>query len=165
VERRCGADAGRVAPLRAVKKLNLYAIVAGAAADMVATLFTSILISAVAGGLLLSQGVPEDEVGARLTADGRVLMWSVVFGLLASFGGGLVAARIAKHREVTHAASAGAAGLILATVSAVVSPVQLPTWYVVFGYGLVIPAAAIGGLLGQWWNSPPPASGSTNAPL
>lgn len=141
-----------------MKKLSIYAIVAGAAADMVATLFTSIMISAVAGGLLLSQGVPEDEIGPRLSADARVLTWSVALGLLASLLGGLVAARVAKHRELTHAASSGAVGLILATVSAVVAPMQLPTWYVFVGYGLVIPVAALGGLLGKWWNdrtSPP----------
>jgi putative membrane protein (TIGR04086 family) len=106
----------------------------------------------VAGGLLLSQGVAEGEIGARLAADTRVLAWSVALGLAASLAGGLVAARVAKHRELTHGASAGAVGLVLSTISAVVSPVTLPTWYVFVGYGLVVPMAALGGLLGQVWN-------------
>lgn len=135
-----------------MKKLSIYAIVAGAATDMVGTLLVSILITSVAGGLLLSQGVPEDEIGARLAADTRVLVWSVALGLAASLAGGLVAARIAKHRELTHGASAGAVGLVLSTISAVISPVTLPTWYVVVGYGLVVPIAALGGLLGKLWN-------------
>lgn len=135
-----------------MKKLSVYAIVAGAAADMVGTLLGSIFITAVAGGLLLSQGVPQDEIGTRLAADTRVLVWSVTLGLLASLVGGLVAARIAKHRELTHGASAGAVGLVLSTISALVSPVVLPTWYVFVGYGLVVPMAALGGLLGKLWN-------------
>jgi putative membrane protein (TIGR04086 family) len=135
-----------------MKGLSVYAIVAGAAADMVGTLLVSIILTSVAGGLLLSQGVPEDEIGARLAADTRVLVWSVALGLVASLVGGLVAARIAKHREPTHGASAGAVGLVLSTLSAVVSPVSLPTWYVFAGYGLVVPIAALGGLLGKMWN-------------
>jgi putative membrane protein (TIGR04086 family) len=135
-----------------VKNLNIFAITAGAAADMIGTLLTSIFISAVAGRMLLAQGVPEDEIGARMAADMRVLLWSVVLGLAASLVGGLVAARVAQRREVTHGAAAGAVGLVLATFSALVTPVVLPTWYVVVGYGLVVPVAALGGILGGAWN-------------
>lgn len=139
-----------------MKKLSVYAIVAGAAADMVGTLMVSLSISVVAGRVLLSQGVPEAEIGARLAADTRVLVWSVILGLVASLVGGLVAARIAKHRELTHGASAGAVGLVLSTISAVVSPMVLPTWYVIAGYGLVVPLAALGGLIGRIWNQREP---------
>ena len=139
-----------------MKKLSVYAIVAGAAADMVGTLLVSIFISTIAGSSLLSQGVPQDEIGARLAADTRVLGWSVVLGLVASLLGGLVAARIARHRELTHGASAGAVGLVLSTISAVVSPMVLPTWYVIAGYGLVVPLAALGGLIGKIWNERQP---------
>lgn len=135
-----------------MKKLSVYAIVAGAAADMIGTLFVGIFISAAAGRVLLSQGVPADEIGSRLAADTRVLIWSVTLGLAASLAGGVVAARVAKHREVTHGASAGGVGLVLSTISAVVSPMNMPAWYIFVGYGLVVPIAALGGLLGKLWN-------------
>ncbi len=142
-----------------MKNLSIFAIAAGAAADMVGTLLTSVFITAIAGGMLLSQGVPEDEIGVRLAADTRVLLWSVALGLAASLIGGLVAARVAKQREVTHGATAGGVGLVLATISALVTPVVLPTWYVVLGYGLVVPVAALGGVLGGIWNRRGTASG------
>jgi hypothetical protein len=138
--------------------LNLYAIFAGAAADMFGTLMVTLMISTIAQGVLLSQGVPEAEIGARLARDGTVLLWSVVAGLAASAVGGFVAARIARFRELTHGASAGAVGLVLSTVSAVLAPTTLPTWYIVTGYGLVVPAAALGGWLGKLWNDKTAAS-------
>jgi len=135
-----------------MKKLNFYAIVAGAAADMFGTLMVTLAISVVAQGKLLAQGVPEDEIGTRLSQDLSLLVWSVALGLVASTGGGVVAARVAKFRELTHGASAGAVGLVLSTISAVMSPSNLPTWYVITGYGLVVPAAALGGWIGKLWN-------------
>ena len=145
-----------------MKGLSFYAIAAGAATDMFGTLMVTITIATVAGGSLLAQGVPEDEIGVRLSQDMRTLAWSVALGLVASVGGGFVAARVAKFRELTHGASAGAVGLVLSTISAVVSPTVLPTWYVITGYGLVVPAAALGGWIGKLWNDragrePPPA--------
>lgn len=135
-----------------MKPLNYYAIVAGAAADMFGTLMVSIAIGVLASSRLLAQGVPEAEIGARLARDTTMLTWSVVSGLVASVVGGLVAARVARYRELMHGASAGGVGLVLATVSAVLSPVVLPGWYVMTGYGLVVPAAALGGWLGKVWN-------------
>lgn len=143
-----------------MKKLNVYAIIAGAAADMVGTLMVSIFIGAVASGILLSRGVPEDEIGARLAADPQVLTWSVILGLVTSLTGGLIAARLARYRELMHGASAGGVGLVLSTISAVLSPVVLPTWYVLVGYGFVVPAAALGGLLGKMWNDRQRATGT-----
>jgi hypothetical protein len=145
-------------------KLNLYAIFAGAAADMFGTLMVSIIIGTVASGILLSRGVPEAELGARLARDTTMLLWSVVAGLAASAVGGFVAARIARFRELTHAASAGGVGLVLSTVSAVLTPTTMPTWYVVTGYGLVVPAAALGGWLGKLWNDKTAASGPPESP-
>ena len=135
-----------------MKPLNYYAIVAGAAADMFGTLMVSIAIGVLASSRLLAQGVPEAEVGARLMRDTTVLTWSVVSGLLASVVGGLVAARMARYRELMHGACAGGVGLVLATVSAVLSPAEFPGWYVVTGFGLVVPSAALGGWLGKVWN-------------
>ena len=135
-----------------MKPLNYYAIVAGAAADMFGTLMVTLAIGVMAQSRLLAQGIPEAEIGARLVRDTTVLTWSVVWGLVASLLGGLVAARVARYRELMHAASAGGVGLVLATVSAVLSPVVFPGWYVVTGYGLVVPAAALGGWLGKVWN-------------
>lgn len=135
-----------------MKKLNLYAIVAGAAADMFGTMMVSIFIGAIAIGILQAKGVPEDEISAQLSGNPQVLLWGVVMGLLASVLGGVVAARIARYRELMHAACAGGVGLVVSTVSAVLSPVVLPTWYVITGYGLVVPAAALGGWFAKTWN-------------
>ena len=147
-----------------MKKLNLFAITAGAAADMFGTMMISIFIGAVASGVLLSRGVPEDEIGTRLAGDAQVLTWGVVLGLLASVVGGLVAARIARYRELMHAACAGGVGLVLSTISAVLSPVVLPTWYVITGYGLVVPAAAVGGWIAMRWNARTPTEPGTGVP-
>ena len=135
-----------------MKPLNYFAIVAGAAADMFGTIMVSIAIWVLASSRMLAQGVPEAEIGVRFARDTTVLTWSVVLGLVASVAGGLVAARVARYRELMHGASAGGVGLVFSTVSAVLSPVVLPGWYVVTGYGLVVPAAALGGWLGKMWN-------------
>ncbi len=135
-----------------MKRLNLYAIVAGAAADMFGTLMVTIAIGTVAIGNLRGQGVPDDEIAIRLSQNLSVLAWSVALGLVASVAGGVVAARVAQFRELTHGASAGAVGLVFSTISAVMSPSNVPTWYVITGYGLVVPAAALGGWIGKLWN-------------
>lgn len=142
-----------------MKGLNVFAIVAGAAADMIGTLIASIAIGAVAEGMLQAQGVPADEMGMRLSGSLPVLLWSVALGLAASCGGGMVAARVAKQREITHGAAAGGVGLVLATISALITPVTLPTWYVIVGHGLVVPAAALGGVFGAVWNRRDPGPG------
>ena len=77
------------------------------------------------------------------------LLTAVVAGAVAALLGGFIAARIAKARELLHAVLAVVPCMVLGAVLTLTSKVgPTPTWYKIAAYGVVIPAALMGGHLG-----------------
>jgi len=77
------------------------------------------------------------------------LLTAVVAGGAAALLGGFIAARIARARELLHAALAVVPCMLLGVVLKLTGKVSpTPTWYTIAAYGAVIPAALLGGHLG-----------------
>jgi hypothetical protein len=77
------------------------------------------------------------------------LLSAVVAGGASALLGGFIAARIARARELLHAALIPVPCMLLGVVLRLLGKVSpTPTWYTIAAYGVVIPAALLGGHLG-----------------
>ena len=77
------------------------------------------------------------------------LLTAVVAGAASALLGGFIAARIARTRELLHAALVPVPCMVLGVVLKLAGKVSpMPTWYMVSAYAVVIPAALMGGYLG-----------------
>jgi len=77
------------------------------------------------------------------------LLVAVVAGGASALLGGFIAARIARARELLHAALAVVPCMLLGVVLNLAGKVSpTPTWYHIAAYAAVIPAALLGGHLG-----------------
>ena len=70
-------------------------------------------------------------------------------GLLSTAAGGIVAARIAKADEVRNGAGVGGLALVVGLLSLVGPDAELPGWFLVSVFALVVPAGMLGGFLGR----------------
>ena len=70
-------------------------------------------------------------------------------GLLSTAAGGVVAARIAKTAEIRNGAGVGALALVVGLLSLVGPDAELPGWFLVSIFALVVPAGMLGGFLGR----------------
>ena len=82
-------------------------------------------------------------------------------GLLSTVAGGIVAARIAKTAEVRNGAGVGALALVVGLLSLVGPDAELPGWFLVSVFALVVPAGMLGGFLGR--RRHPPRRGRSSA--
>jgi hypothetical protein len=103
-------------------------------------------VSAVLAGL--------EERMLELLRSGEVLLAMVVVGATCTFAGGYVAAALAAHQRIRHAVVMGLASLCLAAALDPSSSGQLPDWYRVLSYALIVPAAVLGGALAARQRSP-----------
>lgn len=99
--------------IAASRPLSLRAILIGAAIDIGGTLSASFMIGVVAAIVLLIRGVPPDRMAEILRSDSRVLVAGFAYGLVFSFLGVFVAARLARQRELTHAVATAAICVLL----------------------------------------------------
>lgn len=81
----------------------------------------------------------EPEVGFRI--------WSTVYGVIFSFAGGYLAARIAGKKEITHASAVACMLAVIATVSLIAQPGHGSLWSQISALGFMTPAAVLGGAL------------------
>jgi hypothetical protein len=77
------------------------------------------------------------------------LLAAVIAGAASALLGGFIAARIARTRELLHAALVPVPCMVLGVVLNLMGKVgPTPTWYKIAAYAAVIPAALMGGHLG-----------------
>jgi hypothetical protein len=120
--------------------LNVGATLLGAGVVVGGTLaVAAVAVKALGGGsrALLSPGF----LGTVLAA-----------GLLLTCGGGALAARLARRRELTHAAAAAALSVAFGTGLTIFGVGFRTPWYLGVAYVLVFPVALLGGWMGQRWN-------------
>lgn len=122
--------------------LNWWAVAAGVAVDMVGSFGVGVATVLLA----LAVGVPMDP---NLPEPAWFLAAGMVGGCAASALGGLVAAAIARRRELHHATVTGVVSLLLALPLMVLArPLAThPLWYDVLTVLVVVPSAALGGWL------------------
>jgi hypothetical protein len=143
-------------PLRE-ERLQVSAVLAGLLVDVVGTMLATFVLSFVLSLGLLGEGVPPEQVEERmleLLRSGEVLLAMVVVGATCTFAGGYVAAALAAHQRIRHAVVMGLASLCLAAALDPSSSGQLPDWYRVLSYALIVPAAVLGGALAARQRSP-----------
>lgn len=122
--------------------LNWWAVAAGVAVDMVGSFGVGMV--AVLFALLVGVPVdPDQPEPAWLLAVG------MVGGCAASALGGLVAAAIARTREIHHATVTGIVSLVLVLpLMVLMRPLAThPLWYDALTVLVVVPSAALGGWL------------------
>lgn len=136
------------------RKLSIKAIVFGTAVDVGGSFVVALVSVVAAGAILVAQGVPQDQLEARLQEDTGFVISSLVIGLAFSALGGFIAARVAKYRELAHGAATAvvALGLAVLTLAAAKTP---PPWYEVLSYVLILPATLFGAHVAKRRNALP----------
>ncbi len=129
-----------------VGRFNVVAVLLGIGADWIGTVIASIVCSSALAVWLSVQGVAEDEIRRLLSAPAswppRFQLLMVIVGLCWTGVGGFVAAKVAKQREIVHAAAVGVASCVTGLL---LEHGTLPLWWWVMGYGFVLPVSALGG--------------------
>lgn len=127
------------------------AALAGFAVDIGATVLGGCVIGLVAGLVLAMQGSPVEDVERQISGSTAIQVGSLVYGLCCTALGGYVAAWIAGFKPVLHAVAAGAIsliwGLLVVALNLFVGFYFQPLWITIAGMILVLPAAAVGGVL------------------
>jgi hypothetical protein len=145
----------------AARPLSLRAILIGAAIDIGGTLSASLMIGAVAAIVLLIQGVPPDRMTEVLRSDSRILLAGFAYGLVFSFLGAFVAARLAGQRELTHAVATTAICVPLGlTLFLLGVGGDAPAWYRPMAYALMVPATLLASAVAQHQNRRAPTTGT-----
>jgi putative membrane protein (TIGR04086 family) len=117
-------------------RLDPRAIAIGAIVDNLATLGLTALLGAM------------PSIGGMSDPEWLLLAFACA-GLLSTVAGGIVAARIARMAEVRNGAGVGALALVVGLLSQVSPEAELPGWYLVSAFALVVPAGMLGGFLGR----------------
>lgn len=86
-----------------------------------------------------------DDLAAYIAANPVILLPVLVAYIVGSFGGGYVAAAIAKARPIAAAVGVGIAGMIGNIVN--VNSIPHPLWFVVTSFLIFVPLAWVGGRL------------------
>jgi hypothetical protein len=121
--------------------IKLKAIVVGALVDNIVTMFIMMLLMTA----LVSQGLSQDEVVARLKSPSGLLL-NLIIGLGCTCLGGYVAGRIARQSEILHGALVAGAGMVLALL---LRESGLPGWYDILGFIGMLPVGMLGGYMAR----------------
>ncbi|UJF31230.1 hypothetical protein [Paenibacillus hexagrammi] len=122
------------------KTFHLLGIIAGVIVDNLGTFMSSGLMGSIY--LSLHEGDKEELIQVY-NHIGWLILFMVV-GMLWSFFGGYVAARVARRAELINAACIGVIGAGIEFDSFISNP-GIATWYQVIGLLIVIPVSLLGG--------------------
>lgn len=132
--------------------LSIKAVAIGLLIDIGGGLLAGTFFTGIYTAMLMSQGVPPADLAHRIMADKSFYAATVILGNGFLAGGAFVAARIARHREVAHAAVVGVLGIVISRVLAFGSGVDAtlyPSWYRPVLYGVALPVALLAGYMAQ----------------
>lgn len=96
------------------------------------------------GGPALNAGMSDEQMRAAMLVlfqDTRYLTLVLVFGTASTVLGGYLAARLARSIPYFNALAFGVLGLVMSALTSG----DLPLWFKIFGFGLTLPAALLGG--------------------
>ncbi|MDA8099738.1 MAG: hypothetical protein M0042_08935 [Nitrospiraceae bacterium] len=121
------------------RDISIKAVLAGFAADIVATLGISFLLVSA----MVANDIPEAEIGLRMKTLSGLLL-SLIVGLCCTGTGAYIAGRIAKSQEMFHGIIVSLLGMALGLFF---TETGIPLWYDIASYVLILPAGAAGGYL------------------
>ena len=121
------------------------AVSLGVLTDFAGTFVGGIVVYALLGSWLVSDRAEPGQLDDALVQSTMYLTVSLMVGMCFTVLGGLVAARISRHRGYWHAFLTGLVVLMLGEVLISFSPDGYPLSYRIIGDLLTIPAAMLGG--------------------
>jgi hypothetical protein len=128
--------------------ISVRAVILATLAVFGVDIVTNSVLSSLFGGPTFGSEMSDDQIRRALVVlyqDARYLTFALIFGTASTVLGGYLAARLARAVPYFNALAFGVLGLIL---SALTLP-DVPTWFKVFGFGLMLPAALLGGHLAK----------------
>ena len=135
--------------------IKAWPVVLGVLVDWVMTTLFSILLTA----WFIAPGTPTDDEEAfnaayqAMLMDAEFLLASLVFGLSATVIGAFVGASRAGVVQLKHgfviALASGLSSLLLYWLPDEATSAQLPVWYNLLGWLLLLPAGILGGYLAR----------------
>jgi len=123
------------------------AVTFGVLSDIVGTFLAGIVLFALLGSMLVSQGASPEELDRALMQSDAYMLMAGVTGLGFTVLGGYVAARVANQREYYHALLTGVVVLVFGELMIGMSGEGYPLAYRIIGDLLAVPAALLGGHL------------------
>ena len=141
--------------------LRPAAVALGSAVSIGGSLVTGFILGTVYAAVLIGQGVPQEQLNARLSGNTSYYVIALPIGLAFTTLGGFLAARRASSHEIPNAIATGVVcvvfGILLYTLSSS-SVADVPMWYTVAGFALTLPFAWLGGVFGRRKNGTAPTS-------
>ncbi len=131
------------------RKLSFTAILSGVGLDIGCSILITAVLSVYHAILLLTQGVPESELGARVSELLAASTWLLFASSFCTVLGGFVTGWIARNRQVRHALYTGIGSLTVGLgllLSSGANP-YVSRLYEVLGLASVVPLALLGGYL------------------
>ena len=124
------------------RRISVKALAFGVLTDIGGSLIVGAAFGLISAIELVAQGVPENELPARLESP-IVLVPLLVIGFGFTLLGGFVAGRTSKRAEVTHGGLVGLIGLVFGLLLSA----SLPSWYAIASFVGVVPFGMMGGRL------------------
>ncbi len=121
--------------------IKIKAVLVGAVADNVGTLFLMTLLASA----LVSTGLSETEVMIRIKSTSGLLL-GLIIGLGCTVLGGYIAGRMAGREEILHGVAVAVIGMIMASIF---REGGTPLWFEIIGFIGMLPAGIGGGYLAQ----------------
>jgi hypothetical protein len=124
--------------------ISVRAVILATLAVFGVDIVTNSVLSSLFGGPTFGSQLSDDQIRRALVVlyqDARYLTFALIFGTASTVLGGYLAARLARAVPYFNALAFGVLGLVL---SALTVP-DVPTWFKVLGFGLIVPAALLGG--------------------
>ena len=128
--------------MRENRGINITALALGALTDIGGSLVAGSAIGIIVVIVLAAQGVPQNELAARLEGP-MILVPGLILGFPITLLGGFVAGRVSKHSEVLHGGLVGLIGLLFGLLFSG----SLPLWYSIVSAVGVVPFGMAGGRL------------------
>ena len=145
---------------------NIKAILVGFVAEFFGAIIVAVVIFIPVASIMSARGASEEQIEHVLWVQLPFLLcWLVLYSLLAVFGG-FVAAHIAGHDEMWHAAAKGALIIAVGIASFFLLPDdKSPAWFDALSSMLVLPCSILGGYLRSKWPRRESPQAPTHPPI
>jgi len=132
--------------------ISIKAVVIGVAIDIGGGLLAVIVFAGLYAAMLLGQGVSQADLQHHMLLDKSFFVANVILGDGFLAAGAFVAARLARVREVEHAALVAALGIAITFGLALALAEDrslYPSWYRPVAYGAALPVALVAGYVAR----------------
>ncbi|HEY5809764.1 MAG TPA: hypothetical protein VIT67_17440 [Povalibacter sp.] len=124
--------------------MSVKAVAIAIVATFALDILTAVALTALLGGPLFQPGMSDEEMRAAVTAFVATRSFqvsSLILGTFSTVVGGYLAGHFAKTLPYMNAFAFGLFGLVFGALTTD----EMPLWYNILGFGLMLPAALFGG--------------------